>query len=220
MLALYPTLSANSQWWGPVVTSFESSSGDSIWLTIDDGPDTEDTPRILELLDAHDAKATFFVKGEAAARHPELLREIRSRGHEIGNHSHTHPSGTFWCLGPSRIDREIDDASRAIQNAIDEMPTRFRAPVGMKNFWVHPRLRSRGMNLIGWTARGWDTVSKSPSHAAGRIMRQLGPGKIVLVHEGRAVTDHQGYEVLQQLLARLSREGYRCVIPTDAELRR
>lgn len=219
MLALYPTLSANCTWWGPVVTSFDPGDRSEVWLTIDDGPDPDDTPRVLELLDAHDAHATFFVKGLSAENHPGLLKEIRQRGHEIGNHSHTHPSGTFWCLPPSRITREIDDASRAIQNATDEVPTRFRAPVGMKNFWVHPILNQRGLRLIGWSARGWDTVVSSPTEAAGRIMREMAPGKILLVHEGKAVSDHHGSEVLEPLLARLTHEGYRCVIPTEEQLR-
>ena len=218
MLALYPTLAANSQWWGPVVTRFDPSGSNEVWLTIDDGPDPEDTPRILDLLDEHEARATFFVKGSNAETHPDLLREIVARGHQIGNHSHTHPSGTWWCQLPSRIEREIDLACRAIQNAIDDTPRYFRAPVGMKNWWVHPRLRERGMRLIGWSSRGWDTVARTPLLAAARIMRDVEPGAIVLVHEGRAVSAHRGCEVLEQLLPRLSQDGFRCVIPEDSSL--
>lgn len=219
MLALYPTLNANSQWWGHVVTRFEPARPMQAWLTIDDGPDPEDTPRILALLDQHEAKATFFVKGVLAEQHPDLLREIVSRGHEVGNHSHTHPGGTWWCLLPARIEREIDLASRAIQNAIDQKPRLFRAPVGMKNWWVHPRLRERGMRLIGWSSRGWDTVAKTPLIAAVRIMREVEPGVIILVHEGKALSQHRGFEVLEHLLPRLTQEGFRCVIPSDDQLR-
>lgn len=215
MLALYPTLVANSQWWGPVVTRFEPRTPHEVWLTIDDGPDPEDTPRILDLLDTHEARATFFVKGSLAEQYPELLREVTARGHEIGNHSHSHPSGTFWCLFPSAIEREIDLASHAIQNAIDRLPRRFRAPVGMKNFWVHPCLQRRGMQLIGWSARGWDTVARTPLLAATRIMRDVTPGSIILVHEGRAISAHRGYEVVDQLLPRLTQAGFRCIIPSD-----
>ncbi len=218
MLALYPTLSPNSQWWGPVVTRFDSADEPEVWLTIDDGPDPEDTPKILDLLDQHEAKATFFVKGKLAEQNPELLRQVVARGHQIANHSHTHPSGTWWCSPPARIAREIDLASRAIQNAIDETPRRFRAPVGMKNWWVHPRLRARGMRLIGWSSRGWDTVARTPLLAAARVMHDATPGAIILVHEGKAVSKHQGFEVLEQLLPRLTQAGYRCVIPSDEQL--
>jgi peptidoglycan/xylan/chitin deacetylase (PgdA/CDA1 family) len=89
----------------------------------------------------------------------------------------------------------------------------------MKNWWVHPRLRKRGMTLVGWSSRGWDTVARTPLMAAARIMRDLAPGVIVLVHEGEAVSKHRGVEVLEQLLPRLTQEGYRCVIPGDEQLR-
>ncbi|MBW3672338.1 MAG: polysaccharide deacetylase family protein, partial [Acidobacteria bacterium] len=118
-----------------------------------------------------------------------------------------------------RIEREIDLGSRAIQNAIDEKPSLFRAPVGMKNWWVHPRLRERGMRLVGWSSRGWDTVAKTPLIAASRIMRDVEPGAIILVHEGQAVSQHRGFEVLEQLLPRLTQQGFRCVIPSDDQLR-
>src|SRR5947208_3313153 len=147
-LLLYPTLRPNVQWLGPVITCFEPE-GNELWLTIDDGP-TDDT---MAILDALDVKATFFVKGMPARQRPELIRAIIERGHGIGNHSHTHPSGTFWCLPPAAIARQIDDCAASIP------PTRwFRAPVGMKNPGVHPALRRRDMRLIGWSVRGFDTV--------------------------------------------------------------
>jgi peptidoglycan-N-acetylglucosamine deacetylase len=214
--ALYPTLRPNSQWWGPVVTRF-STAERHVWLTIDDGPDPDDTPAILDLLDSHAAHATFFVKGALASKYPELIREIVNRGHEIGNHSHTHPSASFWCLGPSRLARELDTATAAISEAGGAEPVRFRAPVGMKNFWVHPLLEKRGMRLIGWSDRGWDTVSCDPGRVVERLVRNLRPGAILLAHEGAAVTGHRGVDVIHELLPRLSSLGYRCVIPDEEQ---
>src|SRR5688572_25054264 len=86
-LVLYPTLRANVQWLGPVVMTFATEKKE-VWLTIDDGP-TTDTIAILDALDARRAKATFFVKGILAADQPSLIREIVSRGHTVGNHSHS-----------------------------------------------------------------------------------------------------------------------------------
>jgi peptidoglycan-N-acetylglucosamine deacetylase len=214
---LYPTLSPNSQWWGPVVTRLATTEP-HVWLTIDDGPDPDDTPSILDLLDSHEARATFFVKGSLASKHPELIREIVNRGHEIGNHSHTHPSASFWCLWPSRLAREIDTATEAISEAGGGRPARFRAPVGMKNFWVHPLLAKRGMRLIGWSDRGWDTVSRDPGRVTERLVRNLRPGAILLAHEGAAVTGHRGVDVLRELLPRISALGYRCVVPKEEQL--
>jgi peptidoglycan/xylan/chitin deacetylase (PgdA/CDA1 family) len=106
-LLLYPTLSPNVQWLGPVVTHFRTDRRE-VWLTIDDGP-TNDTKAVLDVLDVHGVKATFFVKGVLAQRHTGTIEEILHRGHSIANHSHTHPSGFFWCLPPDRVASEVDE---------------------------------------------------------------------------------------------------------------
>jgi peptidoglycan/xylan/chitin deacetylase (PgdA/CDA1 family) len=134
ILMLFPTLVANCQWWGPVVTHFETSHFE-VWLTIDDGPDPIHTPRMLEILQRFKAKATFFVIGERAVKFPDELESIRMAGHEIANHTTTHPSGTFWCLPPARIAAEIEHCNVTT-------PRYFRSPAGMKNFFVHPALGS------------------------------------------------------------------------------
>ncbi len=88
-----------------------------VWLTIDDGPDPEDTPRILELLATHGARATFFVIGKKAAIHPELIRAIAAAGHEVAHHTHTHPLAAFWCASPTQVGRELDAGLEALQLA-------------------------------------------------------------------------------------------------------
>src|SRR5690348_16641249 len=95
LLLLYPTLVATCQWWGPVVTRFETPRRE-VWLTIDDGPDPVHTSQLLALLREFNAKATFFVIGKRAAQFPELLTAIRDAGHEVANHTATHPSASFW----------------------------------------------------------------------------------------------------------------------------
>ena len=95
------TLNPNSRIFGPI----ESRCGSGVWLTLDDGPDPLNTPAILDLLDAYGVKATFFVIGEKAEQHPDLIREIARRGHQIGNHTWSHPQASFWCHGPIRTYR-------------------------------------------------------------------------------------------------------------------
>jgi len=207
-LLLYPTLRPNVQWLGPVVTSFEPE-GTEVWLTIDDGP-AGDTAAILDLLDARGAKATFFVKGVLARERPELVRAIAERGHGVGNHSDTHPSGSFWCLLPGRIAAEIDGCAAAIP------PTRwFRAPVGMKNPFVHPALTRRGMRLIGWSVRGFDGVSADIDRVVRRIVPRVFPGAIVVLHQGREASAACIARVVDELRAR----GYAFVIPGDERLK-
>ena len=218
MLILYPTLRPNSQWWGRVITSFATDERE-VWLTIDDGP-SDDTESILDLLDSHGARATFFVKGLLAGGAPDVIQEIRRRGHSVGNHSHTHPSGTFWALGPAAIAREIDDSETTLTN-LGVITSLFRAPVGMKNPFVHPILASRKKLLIGWTVRAFDGVRFDPATAAASISRRLRPGAIVLLHEGRIGADGErsNVELLKILLDELRERGYRAILPDAASLR-
>jgi peptidoglycan/xylan/chitin deacetylase (PgdA/CDA1 family) len=183
MLILYPTLRARSQWLGPVITRFKTSSPE-VWLTIDDGP-AHDTSEILDILQRHDAKATFFVKGRLAEDDPEVVRRIAQEGHEVANHSHTHPSGTFWCLHPAAIAREIETCNKTVKSITGKRPVRFRAPVGMKNPFVHPILDTLEMPLVAWTARGFDGVDGfDPKVVAERILASTDPGTIILRHQG------------------------------------
>src|SRR5712692_4070177 len=104
---LYPTLVPQSQWWRPVLQSFATSRRE-VWITIDDGPTPTHTEKILDLLERYKARATFFVIGSQALKFPHLLEQILTRGHQVANHTFTHPSGTFWYASPSKIASEID----------------------------------------------------------------------------------------------------------------
>lgn len=192
---VFATLSPNVQWLGPVVSRFETDKRE-VWLTIDDGP-ADDTPALLDLLDRYGIRATFFVKGMLAEAHPERIREIAARGHTIGNHSYSHPSATFWCLPPRAIAAEIDRC-----NAVIPPTTLFRAPVGHKNPFVHPALRRRGMQLIGWSARAFDAVERDPDRIAARIVRSLQPGAIVLLHQGREWSPRAIEKTIEAIRAR------------------
>lgn len=186
LLILYPTLFPHSQWWGPVMRSFETSDKE-VWITIDDGPTVEHTEKILNLLDRYQARATFFVIGTRAKKHPHLMAKILERGHQISNHTLTHPSGSFWCALQPRIFAEIDGCNEIIGRKQVTSRAYFRAPAGLKNFFLHHVLQRRNMHLIGWTARGFDTRKRSPYEVAARIIKRTGPGAIVLLHEGHQI---------------------------------
>lgn len=188
-----------------------------VWLTIDDGPDPEDTPRILELLEKHQAGATFFVIGENAAAHPELVRSIVAAGHEVAHHTHTHPVGTFWCASPARVAREIDEGLDVL-NAVGVKPLRFRPPVGIKNLWLAQALRARGLTCVGWSARGLERFRGNADRVAMRVTRDLAPGAILLLHEGSRVPSAIRVDGIRRTLERLKEQGYRCVVPTPEQL--
>ena len=212
-LLLYPTIRPNVQWLGPVITHFETTRNE-VWLTVDDGP-TDDTPAVLALFDRLGVKVTFFVKGIHAAAHPDFISDILARGHSLANHTQTHPSGSYWCSLPGRVGAEIVECNRVLARLTGAAPRWFRAPVGMKNLFVHPALSRRGMRLVGWTARGFDAVAGDPAQILARILPDLAPGAIVLLHQGR----EHSLRVLETVIAALQERGYAFVIPSDEQLR-
>lgn len=219
LLLLYATLVANCQWWGPVIRSFRTEQAE-VWLTIDDGPSPIHTPPILDLLERFKARATFFVIGKRAEEHPHLITEILSRGHEIANHTYTHPSGTFWAASPARIGFEIDRCAEWLRTGPDRPARLFRTPAGLKNLFVHEELARRELALIGWTVRGLDTVRRDPVCVAERILAETKPGAIILLHEGhRLETDPEfNPRCLELTLSALAERGYQCVIPKLEQL--
>lgn len=218
LLAHLPTLWATlwpySRWWGPQQLDF-TPAGPELWLTLDDGPDPEDTPAVLDALDSHGAKATFFLIGSKAAAHPDLVREIARRGHGIGNHTMTHPQYAFWRLGPRALAREIDQAASVLAGLLGAPPTLFRAPAGMRNMFLHPILRRRGLRLAGWTVRGLDGRDTDRQRIVARLLTGARPGAILLLHEGRRDADGRSLarDCVPAVLSALTAHGYRFVIP-------
>lgn len=198
---------------GPNWTRLPAAS-DSVALTIDDGPDPEVTPAVLDLLTRHGVRATFFCIGERVARHPEIARRIAREGHEIGNHTERHRY-VFSLFGPAAIRREIVQAQASIQAACQVVPRYFRAPAGLRNPFLQPCLAELDLQLASWTRRGYDTVNADSEQVLQRLTRNLAAGDILLLHDGRAARTADGMPVilavLPGLLAALARQRLRCV---------
>lgn len=211
---LWATLWPYSRWWGPQQNDFRPS-GPEVWLTLDDGPDPEDTPAVLDALDAHHARATFFLIGEKAAVHPELVREIIRRGHTVGNHTMSHPQFSFWRLGPDSIAREVDAATAVLAPLIGAPPPLFRAPAGLRNLFLHPVLARRGVRLTGWSVRGLDGRDTDRERIVRRVLDGARPGAILLLHEGKRDADGRSLarDCVPAVLSALTARGYRFVIP-------
>jgi peptidoglycan/xylan/chitin deacetylase (PgdA/CDA1 family) len=217
LFILYHLFVPSAQGLCRVFTRFATGRAE-IWLTIDDGPDADDTPRILDLLDRHQARATFFLIGERAARFPQLVAEILRRGHEVGHHTQTHPMGTFWCASPSRLGAELDDALSVLGQA-GAHPRWFRAPVGIKNLFLARALAERGLYCVGWNVRSLDSLSHDPVTVVDRVMRLVQPGSIVLMHEGAALDPRVRVRALELLLDALAARRLACVLPGAEQLR-
>jgi peptidoglycan-N-acetylglucosamine deacetylase len=220
LLFYLPAIIPNAGLFDPIVKRFKTTRRE-VWLTIDDGPHLEDTPRILELLAQYQARATFFLIGNRAAEYPELVREILRHGHTLGNHTLTHPLATFWLAGPVRLEHEIVSCSKILERiAPQELVCGFRAPVGISSFFLQPVLRLCQLKLIGWSARGFDGVWQDPEKIVERIWKDVSPGAIILLHEGNRSSDlfPVNPRCLALLLERLKLAGYVAVIPSLEQL--
>jgi peptidoglycan-N-acetylglucosamine deacetylase len=153
-----------------------------IAMTFDDGPSAENTPRLLEMLKQRNIKATFFLIGQNVAANPDLVRRILADGHEIGNHSWTHPQ--LSKLSDDRVTMEITKTQDAIKDASGFTPTLLRPPYGAitprQREWVEDRF---GLNVILWSVDPFDWKRPGASVITQRILSQVRPGAIILSHD-------------------------------------
>ena len=170
-----------------------------IAITIDDGPDPEVTPQVLDLLDRFEARASFFCIGSRAQRHPELCREIVRRGHAVENHSqhHDHRFATF---GPYRMAREIEIGQDNLAALTGQRPCFFRPPAGLRNPFLEPILARHGLHLASWTRRGYDTRNRDADDVVRRLTSDLSAGDILLLHDGNTARTVAGQPVILAVL--------------------
>jgi len=171
-------------------------------ITIDDGPDPEVTPRVLELLEGCEARASFFCIGERVLRYPDLAQEIVRRGHVIENHSQRHRHN-FSLLGPGAMSSEVSQAQESIYRVTGSSPQFFRAPAGLRNPFLDPVLTRLKLRLASWTRRGFDTVSADADAVFRRLANPLQAGDILLLHDGHAARTRRGQAVILDVLPRL-----------------
>lgn len=188
-------------------------------LTFDDGPDPIITPKILEILDQHDARASFFCIAERVEAYPELAREIVRRGHTIENHSYGH-AYTFALHGWDGLRGDIAQAQEVIKSVTGTTAQFFRAPMGFRSPFLMPVLEYLGLCYVSWTRRGYDAFVQDPEFILGRLQRGLAAGDILLLHDGRSYQAQGSSAVVLQVLPRLLQHlrscGLRSVTLPDA----
>ncbi|HTU35163.1 MAG TPA: polysaccharide deacetylase family protein [Candidatus Acidoferrum sp.] len=154
----------------------------SLALTFDDGPNPAITPSLLELLDRHNAKATFFLIGRYAAAEPALVREIAVRGHAIGNHTYTHPNLAFLSRGG--LSKELQECDDSIESIVGRRPERMRPPFGARSPILNAVVHGRGGHgVVMWSkwARDWTPQPAAP--VINRLAKVKG-GDVLLLHDG------------------------------------
>ncbi len=177
-----------------------------IALTFDDGVDPEITPKVLEVLDKYGAKATFFIIGEKAESHPELVRDIAQRGHSIGNHTLYH-NWRFPLQKSEDIYAEIVKCNAILEQILGRKITLFRPPFGVTNPLIANALKRSGLSSIGWSIRSLDTLGQPLERVESRVVRQLSSGKVVLLHDNRVGADL----LLERIMPHIASMGLRCV---------
>jgi peptidoglycan/xylan/chitin deacetylase (PgdA/CDA1 family) len=178
----YPT----AQRYGPTIHRERGAAG-CLALTFDDGPNPEQTPRLLELLARHDAHATFFLIGKWAEREPALIREIVAAGHAIGNHTYTHP--TMPAHGAPRIREELRRCRAAVEASGERFSTvdgaaLMRPPYGRRRPGTLRTMRAEGYVPVTWSITGYDWRAHTTAKRITRRCLRASGGDIILLHDG------------------------------------
>ncbi|MFI5351276.1 MAG: polysaccharide deacetylase family protein [Elusimicrobiota bacterium] len=183
-------------------------------LTFDDGPSVPFTGQVLDILRKNHIHATFFLCGANAERYPELVRRIKAEGHEIGNHTYSHPY--LYLMEREKIAEEIDRTQDVLEKISGRRPRLFRPPFGVRWFSLWPLLRERGLTMVLWSIRGYDG-DLGASAIAQKTLSQLQPGGIILLHDGfetrlpGQVDRSATVRALPAIISGIRRAGYKFV---------
>jgi len=192
--------------------TFSSVHVDSpyIAMTFDDGPSATLTPKLLDLLATRHIKVSFFVIGENVAEHPEIVARAAREGHEIGNHSWSHPN--FAKMSDERVRQQLWRTDTAIQNGTGTRPTLMRPPYGSitarEKRWIHDEL---GYDIILWDVDPYDWKRPGPAVVRNRILKETHPGSIVLSHDIHPGT----IEAMPSTLDALAAKGFKFVTVSE-----
>lgn len=180
--------------------------GPVVAMTFDDGPSNKLTPKLLDLLKQRGIKATFFVIGKNVADSPDIAKRIVDEGHEIANHSWTHPQLTK--LSPAGFASEISQTNEAIEKATGVRPVLMRPPYGAINASLTKRLNEEyGLTVVLWSVDPLDWKIRNSEHVSSHIIKSTMPGAIILSHDIHATTVDAMPTTLDALLAK----GYKFV---------
>ncbi len=181
-------------------------------LTFDDGPQPYYTEKVLEILEEHGIKATFFLIGNQVRKHPEICRRIAAQGHVIGNHSEHHHK--WLCLKSSKkIAREVQNTEQAIRAITGESPQLFRPPHGFRSPWLMKTLASKGYQVVTWDnmTNDWE-ASKPAKEIVNEIVQGASSGGILILHDGRSSREHYDREqmlfALPEIITALKSKGF------------
>lgn len=175
-------------------------------LTFDDGPDPVITPKVLAILEKYNIKASFFIIGNKGKKDGALLRTITGQNHLLGIHSYKH--GLFFDFYRKRdMEQDLLKTEDAVTCITGKKPLLFRPPYGVTNPTLANAVRNLDFKVIGWSVRSMDTTIKDSGKVAGRVMRKLHPGAVILMHDTLDTTP----ETLEKIIILAKEDGYRFI---------
>lgn len=177
---------------------------DKIAITFDDGPHEKITPKILEILEKYNAKATFFCIGNKAKMQADLIKTIHEKGHTIGNHTKSHKIN-FTFSSKKKVQKEINDTNKILEKIIRKPINFFRPPFGITNPNIAKAVYNFDIQVIGWSIRSLDTV-KNAEQIKKRI-RKTKAGDIILFHD----TMYNTINILDDFLFFCQKKNLKCV---------
>ena len=180
----------------------EKKTDKVVALTFDDGPSPETTPKALEILKKHKIKATFFMMGSHAAENPDLVKRVSKEGHEVANHTWSHPN--LQTLDTSSALQEIDSTTETLKKLTGKDVTLFRPPYGN---YTQAIQQSEPLSIIMWSVDTLDWKSHNPDAILQEVKNQVTPGGIILMHDIHQTT----IDSLEQVIDYLEGEGYKIV---------
>ncbi len=204
VIVIYGSFNLSANFFIKTTTSFETNEK-LIAITFDDGP-TKFTPEVLQLLDEYGAKAGFFCIGRQIEKFPEIFKVIVENGHAVGNHTFKH-STKMGFYSQAQVLEEIISTDEIIFSKMGRKPPYFRPPFGVTNPNIAKALKASGHKVIGWNIRSFDTFFKDENVIFNRIVKQIKPGSIILLHD----TSGKTVIVLDRLLKYLNDHKYQCV---------
>jgi peptidoglycan/xylan/chitin deacetylase (PgdA/CDA1 family) len=176
----YATVAVRSQWLGRTCWRGRSDRN-AVALTFDDGP-SPDTERILDVLGAHEASATFFMVGREVESFPGIAQRVLAEGHEVGNHSYSHPSYLFQRAAETHA--QIRRTQYIIAETIGVRPQVARPPYGVRTPAYFSATRALDLQTVQWDVAGFDWKRITPRQIADNVLRKARPGSIILLHDG------------------------------------
>jgi peptidoglycan/xylan/chitin deacetylase (PgdA/CDA1 family) len=182
-----------------------ATAGETIHLTFDDGPHPIGTLNILNILKTRDVFATFFVNGENVRKYPELTRQIKAEGHQIGNHSYTHTNLFF--KKKEIVQKEILETEEILEETIGVRSHFFRPPYGYFNLRILQVMKKLGMTCVLWSVNSKDFKLNSHLNVAHRVVQQTVKGSILLFHDNNN-TSQTSHLFLPALLDKLLDNGF------------